>query len=70
MDQGPSFLTSETTEDVVIRTTFDQRIPTIFLNERVRFTLQIRHRGRQYLAQTHYVPTVPIAFLAAARSPR
>jgi 1A family penicillin-binding protein len=26
MDQGPSFLTSETTEDVVIRTTFDQRI--------------------------------------------
>ena len=26
MDQGPSFLTSETTEDVLIRTTFDQRI--------------------------------------------
>jgi penicillin-binding protein 1A len=26
MDQGPSFLTSETTEDVIIRTTFDQRI--------------------------------------------
>lgn len=26
MDQGPSFLTRETTEDVVIRTTFDQRI--------------------------------------------
>jgi penicillin-binding protein 1A len=26
MDQGPSFLTTETTEDVVIRTTFDQRI--------------------------------------------
>jgi 1A family penicillin-binding protein len=26
MEQGPSFLTRETTEDVVIRTTFDQRI--------------------------------------------
>jgi 1A family penicillin-binding protein len=26
MDQGPAFLTRETTEDVVIRTTFDQRI--------------------------------------------
>jgi 1A family penicillin-binding protein len=26
MDLGPAFLTSETTEDVVIRTTFDQRI--------------------------------------------
>jgi 1A family penicillin-binding protein len=26
MDQGPSFLTDETTEDVVIRTTFDQKI--------------------------------------------
>ena len=28
MDQGPSFLTRETTEDVVIRTTFDQKIQT------------------------------------------
>ncbi len=28
MDQGPGFLTDETTEDVVIRTTFDQRIQT------------------------------------------
>jgi penicillin-binding protein 1A len=28
MDEGPSFLTRETTEDVVIRTTFDQRIQT------------------------------------------
>ena len=26
MDSGPGFLTSETTEDVIIRTTFDQRI--------------------------------------------
>ena len=26
MDQGPSFLTRETTEDVIVRTTFDQRI--------------------------------------------
>ena len=26
MDQGPAFLTRETTEDVIIRTTFDQRI--------------------------------------------
>ncbi len=28
MDQGPAFLMRETTEDVVIRTTFDQRIQT------------------------------------------
>ena len=28
MDEGPNFLTSETTEDVVIRTTFDQNIQT------------------------------------------
>ncbi len=28
MDSGPSFLTRDTTEDVVIRTTFDQRIQT------------------------------------------
>ncbi|MBV1868178.1 MAG: transglycosylase domain-containing protein [Marinosulfonomonas sp.] len=28
MDSGPAFLTKETTEDVVIRTTFDQRIQT------------------------------------------
>ena len=43
--------------------TFDQRIPTVFLNDRVRFTLQIRHKGRQYLAQTWYEPVVPISFL-------
>ncbi len=29
MDSGPGFLTRETTEDVVIRTTFDQRIQTV-----------------------------------------
>jgi penicillin-binding protein 1A len=28
MDEGPAFLTRETTEDVIIRTTFDQRIQT------------------------------------------
>lgn len=28
MDQGPGFLTDQTTEDVVIRTTFDQRMQT------------------------------------------
>ena len=28
MDQGPAFLTRETTEDVIVRTTFDQRIQT------------------------------------------
>ncbi|MEM9971588.1 MAG: transglycosylase domain-containing protein, partial [Pseudomonadota bacterium] len=28
MDEGPNFLTSDTTEDVVIRTTFDQNIQT------------------------------------------
>lgn len=43
--------------------TFDQRIPTVFLDKNVRFTLQLRHKGRQYLAQTNYVPVVPIDFL-------
>ncbi|MEM6824302.1 MAG: PBP1A family penicillin-binding protein [Pseudomonadota bacterium] len=28
MDQGPAFLTRETTEDVIVRSTFDQRIQT------------------------------------------
>lgn len=48
--------------------TFDQRIPTIFLNERVRFTLQLTHRERQYLAQTRYQPVVPIDFLLQGRA--
>ncbi len=48
--------------------TFDQRIPTIFLNERVRFTLQIRHNERQYLAQTWYQPVVPIDFILQGRA--
>lgn len=48
--------------------TFDQRIPTIFLNENVRFTLQIRHRGRQYLAEAWYQPVVPIDFLLQGRA--
>lgn len=43
--------------------TFDQRIPTFFLEDDVRFTLQIRHKGRQYLAQTWYVPVVPIDYV-------
>ncbi|MCX2720067.1 DUF4249 family protein [Lentiprolixibacter aurantiacus] len=39
----------------------DQRIPTSVLQrENLRFTLLMRHKGRQYLAQTFYVPTVPI----------
>jgi hypothetical protein len=48
--------------------TFDQRIPTIFLNERVRFSLQLSHRERQYLAQTWYQPVVPIDFLLQGRA--
>jgi len=48
--------------------TFDQRIPTIFLNENVRFTLQLRHKGRQYLAQTNYVPVVPIDFIVQGKA--
>lgn len=48
--------------------TFDQRIPTVFLNENVRFTLQIRHRGRQYLAEAWYQPVVPIDFLLQGRA--
>jgi hypothetical protein len=48
--------------------TFDQRIPTIFLDANVRFTLQLRHKGRQYLAQTNYVPVVPIDFLVQGKA--
>jgi hypothetical protein len=48
--------------------TFDQRIPTIFLDENVRFTLQLRHKGRQYLAQSNYVPVVPIDFLLQGKA--
>ncbi|WP_088340807.1 DUF4249 family protein [Robiginitalea sediminis] len=48
--------------------TFDQRIPTVFLNEEVRFTLQIRHQGRQYLAQTWYREAVPISILVQGRA--
>lgn len=43
--------------------TFDQRIPTFFLEDEVRFTLQIRYKNRQYLAQTWYVPVVPIDYI-------
>lgn len=39
----------------------DQRIPTSILErENLRFDLLIRHRGRRYIAQTTYQPTVPI----------
>ncbi len=38
----------------------DQRIPTNILNKNLLFSLIIRHEGRAYLAQTRYVPTVPI----------
>lgn len=48
--------------------TFDQRIPTVLLNKQVRFTLQIRHKGRQYLGQTWYKPVVPIDFLLQGRA--
>ena len=48
--------------------TFDQRIPTVLLDENVRFTLQLRHKERQYLAQTWYEPVVPIDFLLQGRA--
>jgi hypothetical protein len=38
----------------------DQRIPTNILNKDLLFSLIVRHEGRAYLAQTRYVPTVPI----------
>ncbi|MBT8281689.1 MAG: DUF4249 domain-containing protein [Muriicola sp.] len=38
----------------------DQRIPTTALDRDYLYTLFIRHEGRLYLAQTKYVPTVPI----------
>ncbi|MEJ2163353.1 MAG: DUF4249 family protein, partial [Robiginitalea sp.] len=47
---------------------FDQRIPTVFLDKRVRFTLQLKHKERQYLAQTWYRPVVPIDFLLQGRA--
>ena len=43
--------------------TFDQRIPVELLNDETRFTLQISHKGRQYVAQTVYQPVVPIDFV-------
>ena len=48
--------------------TFDQRIPTVLLNENVRFTLQLRHKERQYVAQTWYEPVAPIDFLLQGRA--
>ena len=39
--------------------TFDQRIPVVFLNDDVEFTIIVRHEGRQYLGQTRYQPSVP-----------
>ncbi len=38
----------------------DQRIPTSTLNRDYLFTLYVRHEGRLYLAQTKFVPVVPI----------
>lgn len=38
----------------------DQRIPTAILNGEVNFVLRITHQGRRYMAQTNFVPTVPI----------
>lgn len=48
--------------------TFDQRIPTFFLEDDVRFTLQIRYNQRQYLAQTWYQPVVPIDYVLQGRA--
>ena len=38
----------------------DQRIQTSILDRDYLFTLFVRHEGRLYLAQTKYVPVVPI----------
>jgi len=38
----------------------DQRIPISALDRNYVYTLYIRHEGRLYLAQTKYVPVVPI----------
>ncbi len=38
----------------------DQRIPTSTLDRDYLFTLYVRHEGRLYLAQTKFVPVVPI----------
>ena len=38
----------------------DQRIPTVFLDRDITFTLLITHEGRRYLAATKYAPAVPI----------
>ncbi|SFR49622.1 protein of unknown function [Robiginitalea myxolifaciens] len=46
----------------------DQRIPTVFLNAEVRFTLNILHKGRNYVAQTWYQPVVPIDFVLQGRN--
>ena len=42
----------------------DQRIPTAVLNDDLEFIMSVRYQGRQYLAQTRYVPSVPIINLA------
>lgn len=38
----------------------DQRISIAGANENIRYTLLIEHEGKQYAAQTFYVPAVPI----------
>lgn len=38
----------------------DQRIPTSAVEVDLRYDLIIRHKGRKYIAQTKYVPAVPI----------
>lgn len=48
--------------------TFDQRIPTFFLEDEVRFTLQLRYNQRQYLAQTWYQPVVPMDYVLQGRA--
>ena len=39
----------------------DERVPTAVIeNENILYSLIIRHKGRKYIAQTKYVPAVPI----------
>ena len=39
----------------------DERVPTAAIeNDKLLYSLIIEHKGRKYIAQTRYVPTVPI----------
>lgn len=49
-------------------TSREERIATSALRENMTFALIIRHEGRRYIAQTKYVPAVPIQSLRQGTS--